>query len=442
MFRLRRSTQENLKQVSFFNRNRLIKLFLGFIFFIGLGVATLHFYANNQINKAKDLLINNRMSEAIEHLHRAEKIKWNDPEIYFLLGRAERMRGQYSQAEAELKKATKLLNNKPTELIQLEFMLLRALRGDLSEVYPNLEHFIESGHPDRFLILDTIISIYLYKHYYNLALKQLDVWLSLDPTSGKAYHRKGWILESLQQRVEAIEAYKKAVEYEPDQPDYRMQLIILLVDMKRFTECTEHINYLLEHFPNYSKAWYFAGKLWFSQSALEPEYLDKARDILNKLLVKEPDNDGAMALLGEIEYQTNQFVEAEALLRKAIELRPSELPNYHLLSQILVSLGKNEEGEKLLNKYEKLRKLSQRAHEVINKVIPKNPRNPAGYIEAGETYLQIFRPDEAIIWVQHGLEIAPQSQKLHLLAAETYQQLNRDKDAEFHTALAKKYSKN
>jgi tetratricopeptide (TPR) repeat protein len=62
----------------------------------------------------------------------------------------------------------------------------------------------------------------------------------------------------------------------------------------------------------------------------------------------QPDNADAIANLGYIASQRGENVEAERLLRRAIELDPKGFPSYHDLGRLLVKLRRYDEAVPLL----------------------------------------------------------------------------------------------
>ena len=69
-----------------------------------------------------------------------------------------------------------------------------------------------------------------------------------------------------------------------------------------------------------------------------------------KVLKLEPDNPDALASLGYIASQRGENVEAERLLRRAIQLNPQAFPSYHDLGRLLVKLRRYDEALPLLKR--------------------------------------------------------------------------------------------
>src|SRR6185437_5293730 len=68
------------------------------------------------------------------------------------------------------------------------------------------------------------------------------------------------------------------------------------------------------------------------------------------VLKLQPDNPDAMANLGYIASQRGESVEAERLLRRAIQLDPKAFPSYHDLGRLLVKLRRYDEALPLLQR--------------------------------------------------------------------------------------------
>lgn len=144
----------------------------------------------------------------------------------------------------------------------------------------------------------------------------------------------------------AIEAYEKALSYNPE-----------LVDAYRF---------LGESYKNL-----------FRPGEDSPENMakaDKALEALNKAYEVDPGNKDIIYSLGDMYDKLRNFEEAEAMYLKIIELEPTDMDNYYVIAEFYKRYaGENEE-------------LRAKAEQMYLRRIEADPENPQGYAYIAQFY--------------------------------------------------------
>src|SRR5262249_45293901 len=136
-------------------------------------------------------------------------------EVHLAAARAARLTGDVRGAELLLNQCLKL-HGSATELVQLEFLLLRAQTGGIDQVFQALNDAVEKGHPESAIILETLGFASMQRLRYKLALACFTRWIELDAGVAKAYQWRGWVLERLNLYKRATEDYHKALELDPE----------------------------------------------------------------------------------------------------------------------------------------------------------------------------------------------------------------------------------
>lgn len=128
------------------------------------------------------------------------------------------------------------------------------------------------------------------------------------------------------------------------------------------------------------------------------------------------------ATLGQNYYDRWNWAESEAEYKRAIELNPNYPTTYHWYSVLLFALGRNDEGDAMINRAHQLDPVSsiisqnvaqvfimkndhKSAIEVCQKIIDLDPNFPGGHFTLAWSYLKTGRSDEAIAEFRKALDL-------------------------------------
>jgi tetratricopeptide (TPR) repeat protein len=200
-----------------------------------------------------------------------------------------------------------------------------------------------------------------------------------------AWTNLGVILDDMKRFDEAEEAYKRAIEIDPDYAQAWYNLGVLLYDMKRFDEALDACKKALEIDPDYAKAWYNLGLLLDDMKRF-----DEAEEAYKRAIEIDPDYAPAWSNLGGLLKQLEKYDEALDACKKALEIDPEEVSVWYNLGVLLNDMKR---FDKAIDAY-------KRALEI-------DPDYAPAWSNLGVLLDHMKRFDEAIDAYKRALEIDP-----------------------------------
>jgi tetratricopeptide (TPR) repeat protein len=217
-------------------------------------------------------------------------------------------------------------------------------------------------------------------HQKSQALAAIKSAIERDPAQSQSLISQGRIYDKFGDQLSAIESYLKAAKLEPRSP---------------------------EPFYCLGISFFLLGERFKS-----PEYYERAERHFKSALELSPDYDRAEFMLGVVEVMRSRLNEAQACLRKAIQMNSSS-PYYHLHYGILLRrLGDTQgalEEMRLAEKinpsyalthlelgtlYEKLQEYPE-AKKQLEAAVRLDPHLPTAYYHLRTVYLHLGLPDES-----------------------------------------------
>src|SRR5207237_631073 len=131
-----------------------------------------------------------------------------------------RVEGQFDAAEEALQRA-RAAAGEATDDIQLEFVLLRAQRGEFDDVEAGLWNCLIQGHPESSAIAEAMASVYIARLQLSPAYMLVNKWIELDRDNPKAWDWLGWLHENMNHPPSAQAAYRRAGELDPTRVESR-----------------------------------------------------------------------------------------------------------------------------------------------------------------------------------------------------------------------------
>ncbi len=248
-------------------------------------------------------------------------------------------------------------------------MLLGLLTGCNRSPEVSKKRYLESGKQ------------YANKGKYAEARIQYRKALQLDPGLGDAYYELGLADSALQNWEDALAAFQQAYELEPQRLDVGLQLGHLYTAASQFGPAKEIVNSLLQKNPNNADAELLEGDIFVRQQ--NPEEALRAFTKVADLAPKDPASFERIAL---VEASMRRYADADQNLRKAIQIDPSLVEAYLNLSVLY-----------------RFQKQPEKAVEVLQQALDRNPDAVALYIaeadllysqdkkDAAESALQLLR---------------------------------------------------
>lgn len=254
--------------------------------------------------------VQNWRADAQNYYLKALKLKPNDPEILYRLGRVS------DQAEKYLKEAIRL---KPDYQEAYERLITHCnLQNEFEKSIEISKEFVRQ-FPDKPFSHFYLGRVYKKIKDYPNAIKEFKKVLEIEPIKGsKAQVEIGRIYQDLKDYPKAIEALKKAISIYPDSSN-EMFAIISLRDTyekqgSKFDEFAEYIKEQLKRQPKFKSTYYkYLGDIYFSKKDYK-----SARDAFEKAISPKYQTASIYEKLSKACIETKDYTSAKkyALLSK------------------------------------------------------------------------------------------------------------------------------
>jgi tetratricopeptide (TPR) repeat protein len=142
----------------------------------------------------------------------------------------------------------------------------------------------------------------------------------------------------------------QAVEIDPKIPQAHYLLGMMAIFRNEIDKGIEEMRQEISINPDFAMAHYKLGDAYTRR-----EDWDAAIPPLQRSVWLTPDYSGPYILLGKSYFKKNDLLSAEGMLRRAIKMDPGNYQAHYLLGQVLMQMGKTEEGRKMLEESQKLR---------------------------------------------------------------------------------------
>src|SRR5262249_1027145 len=182
------------------------------------------------------------------------------------------------------------------EAVELEHLLLRVQRGELSDTADRLRLYVEQGHPDAALCLEALAEGYSVSCRLPDAVRCLTRLLDLAPDNVPGLVRRAGDWDQLGHLQLAHDDYRKAVAREAAHFRARLGLADVLVRMKQEKEAVGHYETLYEQQPDHR-----AVQVGLAHCRRVLGQADDARRLLDAVLAKGlvPPHPSDAQVLGE-----------------------------------------------------------------------------------------------------------------------------------------------
>jgi type IV pilus assembly protein PilF len=380
----------------------------------GAAAGGLYAYAIHQWHTAQAALKESRAADAQPRLDFCLSIWPHSIPVRILAARAARMKGDFETAEEHLNACLKLPGGR-TEAVQVEFLLMRAQRGEEDEVAPELMLYVDNGSPEAPLILETLARAYMYNIRYGPAYGYLTRWMALAPDSPEPVRWRGWVLERLNDFQGAMNDYKQALKLDPELVPVRLRLAEMYLDSSNPPEALPLLERLHSQFPDRADIQARLGQCRFLQGDVE-----EARRLLEPASEQLPKDVVVRITLGKLELQQKRPAEAEPWLRRALQIDPLDTEAEFTLVAALQAQNRDDEAKAVLAQHQKDMALNRRVSETLQREAEGHPASPDALAEAGATFLRT-NDRIGLYWLYRALQRDPGHQGANKALAEYYE---------------------
>ena len=403
-----------IRWLQFLRRPRWLLLILvlaGGSVFAGIhGWAWYHFHAGHAA------LARYQNEPARGHFQQALRVWPRSALVHLLAARAERRAGQWRQAEHHLDECRKSADPDVAAEAAFEWSLLRAAMGDLRTVEEALQARILSRPGDAPLIWEALADGYRHSYRMPEALQCLDTWLHFEPDNSQAYFLRGELHRQVGAVNRARAEYRQVVDLNPAHDEARRQLARCLVQIGRYQEAAEHLEFLLRKTPGDPHL-----RTLLARSQHDLGQRDEAVRLLDAVLRDHPDHGLALRERARLALAAEKFADAETWFRQALRALPYNYEASWGLHQALQGQGKGAEAKAQLAHAQQLKNGQERIHEIQTHQMTLRPFDAALHGELGELLIQTGQVETGEHWLRSALHLDPNLSGPHAALARLYE---------------------
>jgi Tfp pilus assembly protein PilF len=392
----------------------------------GLALAA-HLWASRHEREARAALARGDYAQAQEHLARCASVwRWG-AETRLLQARAARLAEEFDRAEAYLRESAEL--GASPEAVAVERLLRMAQQGDVAAVESRLVGRVLQSHPDSVLILQVLTPAYLSNYQLVQARECVRLWLEREPDCVQAWAFRAQVFERIKDQAEVRDSYRRLVELDPDNLDYRLALAGALADYEPSAA--------LGHFAHVRARRGDSPVLLngLAHCLLNLARPDEARPLLDAVLAEHPDDWAALSERARLAQETGSAEEAEPYFRRAAALKPNELGVLHGLHACLERTGKRREAEEVRARLERVKADLARVAELARQAASR-PGDPDPRCEVGRILMRNGLEAEGLGWLATALRRDPLHAPTHQALADYYERTGETIRAAGHRETA------
>lgn len=224
---------------------------------------------------------------------------------------------------------------------------------------------------------------------------------------------RGYHLYRLDQWAEALEAFEKASEIDPEDPRHHFRQGLIRQTMGDFEGAQASLRRANELDPTdaitaarYSRVLRVSG-----------DY-DEAERVVSEALAASPDSSDLHYALGQLRLRQGNDAEAEAAFRRAIAISPNRSDAHHDLSRLLSRTGREDEGRRERLRAERLRDYAD-VRLSLSRLFSARPDDPEVVLALAELELTEHNPASAMRWLSRAEGLVGINDRVAGLRVET-----------------------
>jgi tetratricopeptide (TPR) repeat protein len=315
-------------------------------------------------------------------------------ELFYLAAWSYRLMGETARALEYLTLAEELGHNE-FEIAQDRGLALFDL-GRLQEAEPLLQ-----ASPSK-TSMHALTLLHIERFEMDQALRDLDAWISLDPQNPIPFVLRGDVWVQAPDNEKAVEAYRRALELDPDDFEARVKLASALRELGRLDDAVALLRRCLEHEPTD-----FIATVLLARCEVESGEVASARLLLESVLKAQPNLSAALVELGKIELEEGNFDQAEHLLDRAVKLEPRNDSALYNLATALTRLDRGGEAAGPLARWNEVQESRKRLRAILDQ-IESDPTDIAAHVEASTLYMDLGETRQAARHITAALAAEPQ----------------------------------
>ena len=292
--------------------------------------------------KAKFALFNDELNAASGWLQRAINANPVDDDLRYQLAKLYIQYHDYQKGKLALKKAMDLNPAKLEYRVEYAQILYEMENAEtaIGYLYSILEDF-----PDNPKVLSSI-GIYYYRSGQHKRYNEIKEKLTQVP--GKDSSLYEFLIEAsrLDDDIEKVIQYsKELIIADPGNLKVRMDLTLILIELKRYKEAKVQLDEIEKRFKSYPRLQYTEAKLYYLVNDL-----DKSRELVLEEIKLNPTVVESYVLLGDIYSAKKEFENARKEYLRALQLKPKNIEAILGLAKVAYI---SDQYDMALDQYEK-----------------------------------------------------------------------------------------
>ena len=356
--------------------------------------------ANVAVADARMALARYDFPKARERLQSASRLRPQRPAVWLLGAQVARREGDPVEAKRLLGRYEALVGTSTPEG-RLEAALQRAQQGEIeSDVYFLLP-LVDADDPATEQILEALAVGAVHVYHIDKAGFWLHHLLTRFPKNPIGRLLRAQMDHALGKRERAATMCRELLADFPNNWRARQLLAGLLFRAQQFAEAAAEYEEVRRQRPDD-----LSPLLGLARCRDRIGQMEDARPLMREMEERFSDNSDALLECGRFALLDNRAGDAERLLRRAVQLTPSDHEVHYQLGLCLERLGRADEARHHHERFKQIEADLLRLDQLLQAVV-KTPRDPAQRREAGLICLRNGQTAEGLRWLRGALEVAP-----------------------------------
>lgn len=333
----------------------------------------------------------------------------------FLLARAYRRLGEMNHVRSQLEEAFK--QGFDVERLEREQWLAMAQSGQMREAEPYLRRLLQDPGEDGAEICEAYVSGYVRNREILRAMPIIDAWQADYPEDPLPHVIRAGRFREMEHWNEAIIAYRKALELNPEDSHIRLQLAICLKTSLKLREAESEFLKCLKETPDDNELLAEWGDLLLSHGKTA-----EATAVFEHLLVIDPRNSSARAAVGGIHLTNGKAEEAVAVLGPLHEERPYDSKVLYSYASALQAAGKTVEAAAKFQEVTAAEAALRRKKKLLDELdLSEDPVNQQ--FEIAIIAMKYESPEEGLRWLMKVIDLDSSHAGAYAALADYYKKV-------------------
>jgi tetratricopeptide (TPR) repeat protein len=350
-------------------------------------------------------LVAERRGDLATALAEYQAVVENDPEALEVYKDIAQVNLRAGRLDDALKAAEKVKDLSPKDSASLLFLgNVHVARGEFKKAIATYEDALKID-PNNLHVLQNLGNFYAATNP-KLAFDYYDRYLTIEPDAPEIYFHMGLLHQRLGERVQAVSAFRKAIDLAP----YNLAPHLALAELYEIEKSTA------EAIASYQEA----AKL-------------------------DPRNPVLQFKLGRVAYDTGRWAIAETAFQNVKALTPQDPAVHYWLARTYeerkawkqasdaaaeaYKLGKNPQFLPLQAYYLSMQRRTAECAAVLEQARAADPKNPNTLLFLGMAYLDLRKPEKALPLLEQAAKLAPAESSAQFQLGVAYDRMNRFEDA-------------